>query len=273
MTVPTMNASLTKAFTRLKSGDLAQGILLSGEVGVGLKTIALWLATDHLHDVLEPTKTTKTIRPVISVDDIRRLYQNLTTKSARPRVVIIDDADLMTTAAQNAFLKLLEEPPTALHFIVTTHNESQLLSTVRSRLQTYKVPLLSSMESKNFIAKHTSDPSPEHTRQLLFIASGRPAELIRLMEDAQYFSIQTEQFRKARDFLSQTTYLKITDIARISDRDAAVTLIDTALTILRRSLVTRTDTTIIREMKRLLSAKEAIVRGGNVRLQLLKAVV
>ena len=51
----------------------------------------------------------------------------------RRRVVIIDEADALVAAAQNALLKTLEEPPPSSVFILVTARPDVLLPTVRSR--------------------------------------------------------------------------------------------------------------------------------------------
>src|SRR5437773_1040335 len=51
----------------------------------------------------------------------------------RRRAVIIDDADALVPAAQNALLKTLEEPPPSSVFMLITARPDTLLSTVRSR--------------------------------------------------------------------------------------------------------------------------------------------
>ena len=51
----------------------------------------------------------------------------------RRRVVIVDEADALVPAAQNALLKTLEEPPSASMFILVTRAPDLLLPTVRSR--------------------------------------------------------------------------------------------------------------------------------------------
>ena len=71
----------------------------------------------------------------ISVDQIRDVIadaQVLPNEAAR-KVYIIDRADTMNIAAQNAALKLLEEPPAGVVFLLCTTNAAQLLPTVRSR--------------------------------------------------------------------------------------------------------------------------------------------
>ena len=56
----------------------------------------------------------------------------LPNEAAR-KVYIIEEAETMNTAAQNAALKLLEEPPKGVIFLLCTANPAQLLPTVRSR--------------------------------------------------------------------------------------------------------------------------------------------
>ncbi len=54
-------------------------------------------------------------------------------QQAERKVYIIKDAGLMNEAAQNAALKLLEEPPSYACFILCTHSAERLLATIRSR--------------------------------------------------------------------------------------------------------------------------------------------
>ncbi|MBI2009972.1 MAG: hypothetical protein HYS86_02210 [Candidatus Chisholmbacteria bacterium] len=56
------------------------------------------------------------------------------------KVVLIEDADLLTIPAQHALLKSLEEPPSPTVFILTTSNSNLLLPTIRSRCQLARVP-------------------------------------------------------------------------------------------------------------------------------------
>ena len=71
----------------------------------------------------------------ITVDQIRELKKDviIIPNEADKKAYIINDAHLMNTNAQNAFLQILEEPPAHAVFILKTDAPSQLLPTIRSR--------------------------------------------------------------------------------------------------------------------------------------------
>lgn len=84
--------------------------------------------------VLEPTgRTVRTLK----IDAVRGLQKVLvsTPYEARRRVVLLNDAHLMTEEAANALLKTLEEPPDRTLLILVTDQPQRLLDTIRSRCQ------------------------------------------------------------------------------------------------------------------------------------------
>ena len=70
--------------------------------------------------------------PIDTVRDVRAEAVVLPNEADR-KVFIIEQADLMKEAAQNAFLKLFEEPPPRVMFVVTCRSAMNLLETIRSR--------------------------------------------------------------------------------------------------------------------------------------------
>ncbi len=83
---------------------------------------------------------TKKLKQNITVDEIRKLKSFFTLSAADGgwRVAIIDAADEMNTAAANALLKVLEEPPAKVLILLVSHQPSRLLPTIRSRCRTLR---------------------------------------------------------------------------------------------------------------------------------------
>ena len=69
------------------------------------------------------------------IDDVRSLRDavKLAPASGKKKIYIIDEAHMLTTEASNAILKLLEEPPAHVIFILATTNPEKLIDTIRSR--------------------------------------------------------------------------------------------------------------------------------------------
>ncbi len=74
-----------------------------------------------------------------SVEDIRLLIEQvqIPPQVGRYKVFIIDEVHMLSTAAFNAFLKTLEEPPAHAIFILATTEKHKILPTILSRCQTY----------------------------------------------------------------------------------------------------------------------------------------
>ncbi len=85
----------------------------------------------------------KTETEKMSIDTIRDIYSTVQYGAAekdKHLVVIVSDCHKLTTEAANAFLKLLEEPPHGVIFILTTQNLLSVLPTIRSRCQILDIP-------------------------------------------------------------------------------------------------------------------------------------
>ena len=152
---------------------IPHAILIEGEEGLGKKTLAKFIAkaclcgsekkpcgeckTCHLVEVgshpdfqiIEPDGAQ------IKVDQIRNLRAEafLTPMVAEARVFVIYAAHTMNDAAQNAFLKVLEEPPQGVTFILLAKSAKLLLETVRSRCVTFTLsPVSFDNESINVVS-------------------------------------------------------------------------------------------------------------------------
>jgi hypothetical protein len=270
--LPPSSASFVDSFKNSPS----QALLLQGQPGVGLKTFALKLVEEAgmLHRVIEPIAKTARARAIIDVDTIRELYADTRTKFDSPHFVVIDDADRMNPAAQNALLKLLEEPNPSVHFVLTTHAPELLVPTIRSRVWKFSVTEIDDMASRRLLkSKGVTDES--RIAQLLYVASGLPAELSRLCASEKDFEKLAFSVRTARSFVEGSSYDRIVIANSFKeDREAALKFIDTSILLLRRTVKTsREPKQKLTLINQLLEAHELIRANGNIRLQLAAAVL
>ena len=79
-----------------------------------------------------------------NVDDMRELRETAyyAPSDSRYRIIIIDEAHMITQAGSNALLKVVEEPPEHLIFIFATTEPEKVIPTIRSRVQHYPFRLL-----------------------------------------------------------------------------------------------------------------------------------
>jgi len=75
------------------------------------------------------------------------------------RVIIINSVERMNIYATNAILKILEEPPAGVYFILTCHQLKQVLPTIRSRVQQHFVLKPDAQMIKQFMEKQGKSPS------------------------------------------------------------------------------------------------------------------
>jgi DNA polymerase-3 subunit delta' len=116
------------------------------------------------------------------IDQIRDLgaFVALVSHRGAERVVMIDPAEAMNTAAANALLKTLEEPPPAVRFILTSDRVDRLPATVRSRCRPVPVRLPPREAIERWLRSHTD--APESTIDAaLAAAGGAPIEALSLL--------------------------------------------------------------------------------------------
>ncbi len=270
-----MNATFQKTFEALRQNP-PQSLLLSGASGVGLLSIARQLAGGIPMDEIHPKDSKDNIddqNGTVNVETIRELYGKTRAKYTKKQVIIIDNADRMSSGAQSAFLKLLEEPNSQIYFILTSHSPQKLLSTIRSRTQHSIVPALNSEQSAVFIdSLKVSDPKKQ--AQLLYIAGGLPAELTRLANDDTYFVERAEVVSDARDLLQADTYKKLLVVQKYrSSREDTLQLLESAMQMLRRSVSAKPQQQAIVQLERMLDIQQRIASNHNISLQLTQFVL
>lgn len=269
---PTSGALLDKV-----TAILPHALLLSADEGVGLGTIARSVAKQHAEfiSVVLPEKddVVDIEKGSITVDSIRRLYSQTRTKHQGSRVIVIDYAERMSTQAQNAFLKLLEEPAEGTSFILASHEPGRLLPTILSRVQYIELRRITGDQSRQLLDTLQIEDATKRT-QLLFMADGLPAELIRLHEDEDYFAKRVAIMRDARTLLQGEPFDKILVAHSYKDdRKRTLLLLKDAEKIIQHSLAVNPQPRLIEQLKSLSHTYDAIEANGNIRLQLAALVV
>ena len=143
-----------------QGGRMPHALLLEGDGGCGKKTFAKVIAAAAVctgdkkpcgeckhcvkaHDGIHPDITVYdgATPKNLNVDAVRgiRLAASVKANEAHCKVYILADAQNMTVQAQNALLKVLEEPPKGVMFVLTCDNRSRLLETIVSRVTTIRL--------------------------------------------------------------------------------------------------------------------------------------
>lgn len=118
----------------------------------------------------------------ITVDEIRKVQQFFTLSAAEAgwRVIVIDGAEAMNRNAQNALLKILEEPPAQALILLTCNNAGRMLPTIRSRCRVLKLAPLSETNMQKVM--DTLLPAHEHNAEAIKLADGSPGLAIQLAD-------------------------------------------------------------------------------------------
>ena len=118
----------------------------------------------------------------ILVPEVRRMkdFFNLTVADGGRRVAIIDSADDLNTNAANALLKLLEEPPAGVTFLLLSHQPSALLPTIRSRCRTLRLSPLSPADLSDALTQAGGEVAPEDRTALAELAGGSVGEAFQM---------------------------------------------------------------------------------------------
>ncbi len=266
-------APATKRFLESYTKRLPHAVLLTGSVGVGLNTLAGELSSNgRLLRRISPESRSSAL-PSISAETIRELYIDTRSVLEGKNFVIIDDADAMNHVAQNALLKLLEEPNDSICFILTSHIPDKLLPTIRSRTQIFSVPPIDHLESMRLL-KSLGVTTGIDEQRLLYIAQGLPAELTRLTQSQSDFKSLSERVSQARQIVEGTPYQRLVTIASTSlDRQQALQLIEMVILLLKRSIMQRPERMIVMRIDSMLAAAAAIRSNGNVKLHLIRGVL
>jgi len=164
----------------IKENRLSHAYMLVGPAGCGKKTLAAAVAAElarrdgsgeelvakiasgHSPDVL----TIPTEEKRIGIDTVRSFVSTvyLTPNELDFKMYIFDEADRLTPQAQNALLKIIEEPPKCVYIFLLCKNPGSLLGTVRSRVISVNMQTFDEGEIRAYLAENGGLESADEER-------------------------------------------------------------------------------------------------------------
>lgn len=241
-TVVGQQALVTTLKNAVKTGKLAHAYLFCGPRGVGKTTCARIFAKaincGHPTPEGEACGECESCKSFIeqrsynifeldaasnnSVENIKALMEQtrIPPQVGKYKVFIIDEVHMLSTAAFNAFLKTLEEPPAHVIFILATTEKHKILPTIISRCQIYdfeRMAVNSTIDHLKMVAEKEGIRYEEEALAVIAEkADGGMRDALSIFDQAASFcqgNITYEKVIEDLNVLDSDNYFRITDLA------------------------------------------------------------
>lgn len=213
----------------IEENQLAQALLFCGPRGVGKTTCARILARKinerdgstsedgFAYNIFELDAASNN-----SVEDIRELTDQVrfAPQVGKYKIYIIDEVHMLSSAAFNAFLKTLEEPPSHAIFILATTEKHKIIPTILSRCQIYDFKRITIEDIQNQLKKIADKEEIQYEDDALYLvaqkADGALRDALSIFDRLSTFSqknITLEKAAEVLNILDYDQYLNIADLA------------------------------------------------------------
>ena len=240
---------------QIKKGQVSQAYLFTGTRGTGKTSTARILAKainctgenipcgkctncqsirdGAFMDVIELDAASNN-----GVDDLRAIIDSVQYPPAmgRYKVYIIDEVHMLTPAAENAFLKTLEEPPEYAIFILATTDPEKVKSTIKSRCMTLNFRRVSEKDlvkgMKRICEKYDVSPKEEALNTIARKADGSVRDALSILEqciETGEKNFTEEEVYYYTESLGSEFYLELTEAVIDGDISSAIVKINDML--------------------------------------------
>ncbi len=267
MIINTKTDMMLQAFVNRPSSS----ILLIGNEDTGVTEIIDQLVSKLLRAenrnnivILEPEDG-----KAITVEQVRvfksQLQTKVSVKNEVSRVAIAKELSMASLEAQNAMLKLLEEPVPATVLVLQASSKQHLLETIQSRCQIVPILPITEKQASNYAQKNGIDE--QAASRALLISSGYAKAFLTALDQKD----MVEEMISAKNFLSLTVFDRLQKQKEFDKRQALFQLCDNLEKIASAGMHASTSTkrwqTILHEIR---TCREMIERNVTVKLVFLR---
>lgn len=247
-------------------------LLLAGEDGTGKLYIARWIADElGAHTTVVESLPDK---QMIGIEQIQALYTY--TRTGVKSCIIIRDAHLLTTEAQNALLKLLEEPPQNTCFVLTVTDDNSVLTTIRSRCQLARLVKPSFESTLAYLTREFSTIDQQLLLTTIRTNNARLGAITTVLNSTEALDEHKTLVEEAKQFYSANQYQRLKLLSKHNfDRTWCQQLLSIIALIIESLITSSTtnnrriaklsqQTTLLNEVSR------ATVQSGNPKIHMTK---
>jgi DNA polymerase-3 subunit delta' len=250
----------------------SHAVMITGQPGSGKQAIAAFIAIGLLgKETLDDYPYYYFVdkpkdKQDISIDAIRGIIDKLKLKTvidspnAIKRVILIDGGHYLSTEAQNALLKAIEEPPPDTAFILTAVSASSVLPTIASRVQ--KLPVMS-VSLETALDYFSGNHNAKDITSSWTLSGGRVGLLSALLSQSSEHELK-QAVDKAKDLLAMKRYHRVLFLDGISaDKAEFLNVLDALSRILNALHHSSLNASNEKQSKKLLASRKLVITATS----------